>query len=366
MFAEWLLNFLGDASLSLVIGLSVGILFGSFAQRSEFCLRAACIEFWRRSPGNKLAIWLIVFSTALISVQLLIQFGQVDVATIRQLASTGTLSGAIIGGSIFGVGMVLARGCASRLLVLSATGNLRALLTGLIVTITAQASLTGVLSPVRQNLSSIWTISAENRNLSSFLGQYSGLLIGVVLLVAGFFLARSLNMSRTKKLLAAGVGLAVVSGWWLTAWHASISYEMIAVKSVSFTGPSANTLMGLVNQPTIPLSFDTGLVPGVFLGSLIAALLSGTFKIQRFDADTGLVRYLVGAVLMGFGGMLAGGCAVGAGVTGGSVMALTAWLALFFMWLTAGLTVKVMDGKWYKWFTPITAAVTAEVGAGTK
>jgi uncharacterized membrane protein YedE/YeeE len=46
---------------------------------------------------------------------------------------------------------------------------------------------------------------------------------------------------------------------------------------------------------------------------------------------------------MGFGGMLAGGCAVGAGVTGGAVMALTAWVALFFMWLSAGITDRVLD-----------------------
>jgi uncharacterized membrane protein YedE/YeeE len=48
---------------------------------------------------------------------------------------------------------------------------------------------------------------------------------------------------------------------------------------------------------------------------------------------------------MGFGGMLAGGCAVGAGVTGGAVMALTAWVALLFMWLAAGLTDALVDKK---------------------
>ena len=46
-------------------------------------------------------------------------------------------------------------------------------------------------------------------------------------------------------------------------------------------------------------------------------------------------RYIVGAVLMGFGAMLAGGCAVGAGVTGGSILALTAWVALIGMWAGA-------------------------------
>jgi hypothetical protein len=44
---------------------------------------------------------------------------------------------------------------------------------------------------------------------------------------------------------------------------------------------------------------------------------------------------------MGFGAMLAGGCAVGAGVTGGAIFALTAWLALLAMWFGAVLTVLI-------------------------
>ncbi len=49
-------------------------------------------------------------------------------------------------------------------------------------------------------------------------------------------------------------------------------------------------------------------------------------------------RYIAGSMLMGFGAMLAGGCAVGAGVTGGSVFAVTSWLTLASMWTGAGLT----------------------------
>jgi len=54
-------------------------------------------------------------------------------------------------------------------------------------------------------------------------------------------------------------------------------------------------------------------------------------------------RYIAGALCMGFGGMLAGGCAVGAGVSGASVFALTAWLALIGMWLGAGLIDRWVD-----------------------
>ena len=139
------------------------------------------------------------------------------------------------------------------------------------------------------------------------------------------------------------VGASVSLGWGLTAWHAGWSFDVVPIKSVSFTGPSADTLMGLINMPQIPLTFDIGIVMGVFAGSGSAAWLSGQFKMQTFDASTGLSRYLIGAVLMGFGGMLAGGCAVGAGVSGGSIMASTAWLALLFMWLSAGITDRLID-----------------------
>jgi uncharacterized membrane protein YedE/YeeE len=47
---------------------------------------------------------------------------------------------------------------------------------------------------------------------------------------------------------------------------------------------------------------------------------------------------------MGFGSMLAGGCAVGAGVTGGAIFALTAWLSLVAMWVGAGLADRWLDG----------------------
>jgi uncharacterized membrane protein YedE/YeeE len=46
---------------------------------------------------------------------------------------------------------------------------------------------------------------------------------------------------------------------------------------------------------------------------------------------------------MGFGGMLAGGCAVGAGVSGAAIFALTAWISLIGMWAGAGLINALID-----------------------
>ena len=83
-------------------------------------------------------------------------------------------------------------------------------------------------------------------------------------------------------------------------------------------------------------------IPGVFIGAAGMALATREWRIERFGPDTPMERYLVGAALMGFGAMLAGGCAVGAGMSGGAVFALTAWVAVGAMWLGAMATHLVM------------------------
>lgn len=329
-------DLISDPAKAGLGGLAVGLLFGFLAQRSGFCLRSACIEFWRGSLNEKFLIWLSCFGTALLLTQLLFRVGILSEPEIRQISSIGTLSGAMIGGAMFGIGMILARGCASRLLVLSGTGNLRALVAGLVVTVVAQASLTGILSPLQQSLSGLWTIGPDLREMGQWLPDGMGMLLGTACLLTIVGAAILFRADWRKLLAAAGVGGAVSLGWAFTATLAGISFDPVPVGSVTFTGPSADTLMALITVPQIVPTFSIGLVPGVFAGACLAALLSGTFKIQTFDQTTGMTRYLVGAALMGFGGMLAGGCAVGAGVTGGSVLSLTAWVALFCMWAGAG------------------------------
>ena len=89
--------------------------------------------------------------------------------------------------------------------------------------------------------------------------------------------------------------------------------------------------------PAPAFGFYAGLLPGVFAGSLLGALVGREWKIEGFKDGRSMARYITGAMLMGFGSMLAGGCAVGAGMTGGAIFALTAWLTLGGMFVGGGL-----------------------------
>ena len=365
MDASRLIEHYGSGPVLAAGGLLIGLLFGFFAQRSRFCLRAATLEFWHRQFGEKLAVWLLAFSSGVVAVQALILLHALDVSTARQLATRGSLSGAILGGLLFGAGMVMTRGCASRLLVLSANGNLRALLSGLIFAVTAQAALSGALAPLRHEISSWWTVEGgATRDLLALthLGTGGGLAVGLVWLGAALYFALRSDRNLWKWVGGMGTGLAVAAGWWFTHLVASQSFDTVQVQGLTFSGPSAEWLMRVLASPTPPIGFDFGLLPGVFAGSFLGALVGRDFKLEGFKDGYSMRRYIAGAMLMGFGSMLAGGCAVGAGMTGGAIFALTAWLALLGMWAGAGLTDRLLDAG----STPAPAERVAQTAATLK
>ena len=342
---ENLLELYGEDSVLFVLGGLVGLVFGAAAYQSQFCLRAATVEVAEGRFETRLSIWLLAFCAAVFGVQLAIALDVLRVVDARQLANVGSLSGAILGGLMFGIGMVLARGCASRLLVLSATGNMRAIVTGLVLTVVAQASLTGALAPLRTALSGLWPVpGGDARNLLALVGLNAEIMTGLsgAALIGAVVLARRTGTPLTQIITAPIVGFAVAGGWIGTFQIAQASFEVVPITSVTFTGPSTDTMMALVNQPTAPLGFGIGLVPGVFLGAFILAIVTGGFRLERFDRDTPMEKYLAGAVLMGFGSMLAGGCAVGAGMSGGAIFSLTAWVAVGSMWVGAMATHTVL------------------------
>jgi len=346
MWLEALMERLGEPGTMALGALFIGMTFGFMAQRSRFCLRSAVIEFARRHPGGKLTVWLFAFATALAATQLLALAGLFDASAARQISARGSLSGAAVGGLLFGVGMILARGCSSRLLVLAAQGNLRSLLSGLVFAVTAQAALTGALSPLREFISGWWTVeggTARDLIARTGIGHGGALLFACVWLMAAVFWARRQRVAVWGWAGAIGVGLAVAAAWWFTYAVGQRAFDPHPIQALSFTGPSAEVLSRVLFVSDKPLTFDVGLLPGVFLGAFLAAALFGELKLEGFEGGASMRRYIFGAMLMGFGGMLAGGCAVGAGISGAAVFTLTAWVTLLAMWAGATVTDRLID-----------------------
>ena len=220
---DGLIGQFGETGAATALGALIGVLFGFFAHRSRFCLRSAVIEFARGTREGKLTVWLFTFSTAVLLTQAFILAGWLDVTDARQLAARGSLSGAAIGGAMFGAGMILARGCSSRLLVLAAQGNLRALLSGLVFAVTAQSALSGLLSPLRNALAGWWTVEgggARDVLALTGLGHVGGLTFGALWLAAALVWARRQQVRCWGWFGAIGVGVMVALAWrpaWMPA-----------------------------------------------------------------------------------------------------------------------------------------------------
>jgi uncharacterized membrane protein YedE/YeeE len=220
---------------------------------------------------------------------------------------------------------------------------MRSIVSGLIFAVVAQMTLPGWLAPVRDYLAALSiTSGGANVNLLTALGlpDWAGLALGLATAALALDLSRRNKIGYSRLIFASGVGFAAALGWGLTYALSLVAFEPVQVESLTFTGPSANTLMFFLDRTAI-LEFDIGLVPGVVIGSFLSATLAGEFKFQAFEGATPMRRAMIGAVMMGFGGMLAGGCAIGAGVSGGSIFAGTAWLALFCMWI-GGMAMDIL------------------------
>jgi len=228
----------------------------------------------------------------------------------------------VASGLIFGAGMVLTRGCVSRLTVLTGSGNLRAALVLVVFAVVAHATLKGVLAPVRTTLGSV-TLSLD----SSALPGNPLLWASLIALAALAFALRSGNRVGTL-VLAALIGALVPLGWVGTGYVLLDEFDPIAMESLSFTSAAADALFFTVASTSISATFGAALIGAVALGALLSSLIRGQFQWQSFSSPRETGRYMSGAALMGVGGVLAGGCTVGAGLSGIPTLSIAAILAI--------------------------------------
>ncbi len=315
--------------LSLVLwgGAVIGLIFGGAAQVSGFCLHRGLIQHWRRDDGQKLRSFALALLVALIGTQGLAASGGVDLSqSIYRMASYSWLL-VPLGGVLFGYGMVLANGCGARSLVLLGQGNLRALLTLLALGIAAYATLLGVLAPLRLAAAEI-TAFRPGVWGGPFTWPYWLASLAFAATLAIFALWRGRLMACPRDFWAGLIiGLTIVAGWWVTGHLGADDFDPLPLASLTFVAPIGETIQYLMIATGASASFGVTVVAGVFLGSLLTALVRRDFRWQAFDGPGSMGRSLGGGGLMGVGGALALGCSIGQGLTGLSTLSLSSVLA---------------------------------------
>ena len=120
----------------------------------------------------------------------------------------------------------------------------------------------------------------------------------------------------------------------------------LAAQSFTFINPMGQTAgYSASGFSSAYLTFGVMAVAGVILGSLLWSLLSRSFRFEWFASFRDFFNHFIGAVLMGFGGVLALGCTIGQGVTGISTLALGSFIAFGGIVLGSALTMKI---QYYK------------------
>ena len=326
---------------SVVLGLVLGILYGALAQRSAFCLRRSLVGRWRDCLPA-LGVWVMGLATAIAGTRLAVAAGLVSFEAHRFLSPDLPVASVLLGGALFGAGMVLAGGCVSRLAVLVGAGNLRALLVLLVFAVAAHATMKGVLAPLRVALGAA---AVDGGGAAAITALPGGEIWPLLLALAAALLALRSGASGAHLAMAAAIGLLIPLGWVGTGFVLLDDFDPIPLQSLGFTGPMADTLFWTVAATSIPAGFGTGLAAGVVAGSGVAARVAGEFRWESLEGPRQTGRYLAGAVMMGVGGVLAGGCTVGAGLSGVSTASLAALLALAAMAATARATAVVLAGR---------------------
>ena len=319
MFETFGFETLTAPQAAVYFALVIGLAFGGLAQITRFCFRRAIVGEDRRQAAG---VWLTALAVAVLGTQAAVSADLISFADHRFMAADLPVLAIAVGGLLFGIGMVLTRGCVSRLTVLTGSGNLRAALVLVVFAIIAHATLKGVLAPVRTALGSV-TVPLENAALPGNPLIWAALIAVVALGIA----LRSGNRFDTL-IGAALIGALVPLAWVGTGFVLYDDFDPIALESLSFTSPAADTLFWTIASTSISANFGVGLLGGVLVGAFIAALIRGQFQWQSFDTARQTGRYLTGATLMGVGGVLAGGCTVGAGLSGIPTLSIAALLAI--------------------------------------
>lgn len=362
-------QWIGWPVLAGVFGLAV--LLGAVASQTRFCTMGGVSDWLNINDRGRLGAWFMAIAVALLGVSILEATGTVDFGDTRPPYRSTVFAPAryLLGGFLFGIGMVLASGCPTRNLIRLGNGSLKALVTLLVVAVCAyllnQYGFYGLLfhSWLQYLAQDLGRFDLPGQDAGSLVAALFGadppttrlliawLLAGLILLLV----LRSADVRRLPGNPLSGIviGLCVVGGWYLTGGPSGQEWQEealwleqppvgVAVQSFTFVGSTGEVLAYLsAGGNSRWLTFGVVAIAGAVLGALLHAVVARRFRLEWFSSPADAGRHVGGGVLMGVGGTLAMGCTVGQGITGVSTLALGSLLALAAIILGAATTLKV-------------------------
>ena len=318
-------------------GFALGIAYGAAAQWSRFCLYRGLVNHWQKGDSVKLHAFMLAMAIALLTSQALQAFSGIDLTNTHYHQRSPSWPLLIGGGVLFGYGMHLANACGARSLVLLGSGNLRSLMVLLVLGISAYITMSGLLAQFRLDLetmtqSRLPVTSIDGLLAITGLSPVSAKILTLIIFAGAllFTALKSAGLRNAYTDLNASVviGILVATGWWITGVLGADDFDPVRLASLTFVAPIGETLQFTMLSSGMSLSFAVVVVLGVILGSFIRAILSGEFSWQSYDSPKQMQRSIIGAVLMGVGGVLSLGCTLGQGISGFSTLAISSLAAL--------------------------------------
>ncbi len=342
----------GLTSQVLWAGFLLSALFGAIAQRTHFCTMGAISDVVNMGDWERLRQWALAAGVATMGFGVLVFLGISDPGKTLYGGTRWLWLSALSGGALFGFGMVLASGCGSKTLVRIGAGNLKSVVVFFIMAIAGFATLKGLTAVLRVATVDRAALDMPGGiTLPQVLLPLAGLPLASLTLALALVLGGALSIwalsgrgfFKADNLLAGiGIGLIVVAAWWVSsslghlAEHPETLQEVFLAtnsgraEALSFVAPVAYTVDWLLffSDKSKVLTLGIVSVAGVVTGSLACALAMGSFRWEGFGGTEDLANHMVGACLMGVGGVTAMGCTIGQGLSGLSTLSLTSFVAV--------------------------------------
>ncbi len=362
--------------INLLVYTSIlGLVMGYIVNKTNFCTMGAVSDLVNIGDSSRLKSWMLAAVVAVIGVNLSQLFGLFDISQSR-IPYTNSLffwPRYILGGLLFGIGMTYASGCGNKILIRLGGGNLKSLIVliiaGVMAYLMTRTDFYGIIfhswmQPISPDLAAFGINDQSLPSLLSFLLpmiEYNilNVLFGLIIpLLIIFYFFKGGKFNNFDHILSGiVVGLVVTLAWLLTGgsmgqeWIETNNfldnpYPSVGVQSFTFINPMAETIVYVGNAAnSYYLTFGVTALLSVIAGSFIYSITSSSFRVEWFASTDDFVRHLIGAVLIGIGGVLSLGCTIGQGVTGISTLALGSFITLASIILGAALTMKI---EYYK------------------